>query len=480
MRYYPLYIILLMALMLNACRLGKQYMRPDVGLPSKLNSAEAKTDSMGLLLDTTWAMQQQDTFSIAQLEWWRIYTNKTLQKLLYEALEHNKDLKIAAARIKELAALRGVDLANLLPQLNGSMYGQKEGLNYGGDRYKNDPEFGAKLMLSWEVDLWGNLRWARDKGIAQFVGSIENQNALRSSLIAQVAQSYFELVAMDNELSIIRQTLHARTEGARLAKLRFEGGLTSETSYQQAQLEYARTATLLPELERKISIKQNEIAFLAGSYPSYIERETLKDNLQIPEQLPFGLPSALMEQRPDIRMAEQNLIAANATVGVSYTNMFPKLKLTAQFGLESEELQDLIKSPMHFLGANLLAPIFAMGKNRAIYKAKKAAFEQSCYTYEKVVLNAFKEVYNAIVDFNKIREILQVRRQFEQSAKATMEFAQLQYLNGVIGYMEVLDAQRNHFDAQVNLSNAIRDQQISLVRLYKALGGGWNLSDKPQ
>lgn len=291
------------------------------------------------------------------------------------------------------------------------------------------------------------------------------------SIVSEVAQAYFELVALDNELNIVRQTLYARKEGVRLAKLRFEGGLTAETSYQQAQVEYARTATLVPELERKISLKENDIAFLAGEYPHRIQRSILPEEVKLPETLPVGLPSTLLERRPDVREAEQKLIAANANVGIAYTNMFPRLSLTAQYGVESEEFSDFFKSPIHYISGNLLTPLFAMGKYKATLKAKKAAYEQECYSYEKSVLTAFKEARNAIVDFNKIKDIYESRLQLEHSSKATMELAQLQYINGVIGYLDVLDAQRSYFDAQIGLSNAVRDKQITLVRLYKA--GGW-------
>ena len=211
---------------------------------------------------------------------------------------------------------------------------------------KMTPEQGGKLTMTWELDLWGNLRWAKDKSIAQFLGSIEAQRALKMSIVSEVAQAYFELVALDNELNIVRQTLYARKEGVRLAKLRFEGGLTSETSYQQAQVEYARTATLVPELERKISLKENDIAFLAGEYPHRIQRSILPEEVKLPETLPVGLPSTLLERRPDVREAEQKLIAANASVGIAYTNIFPRLSLTAQYGVESEEFSDFFKSPI--------------------------------------------------------------------------------------------------------------------------------------
>ena len=220
-------------------------------------------------------------------------------------------------------------------------------------------------------------------------------------------------------------------------------------------------------------MKENDIAFLTGEYPHHIKRSVLPEDVMFSASLPVGLPSALLERRPDVRQAEQALIAANAAVGVAYTNLFPRLALTASYGAESDLLSELLKSPHQLFAANLLQPIFAMGKNRAMLKAKKAAYEQATYAYEKTVLNAFKDAYNAIAEFNKVKEIYETRLRLEQASKSTLDLAQLQYLNGVIGYMDLLDAQRGYLDAQIGLSNAVRDKQISMVNLYKALGGGW-------
>ena len=380
---------------------------------------------------------------------------------------------IAAARVKELAAMKHIDWANMFPSITTKVYAEKEGENYGGKGYKPSDQFDLKAGISWELDLWGNLRWARDKSMAEFMGSVENQRALKMSLIAQMAQSYFELVALDNELAIVKKTVEARREGLHLARIRYEGGLTNETAFRQAQVELARTATLVPELEKKISVKENEIAFLTGEYPHDINRSKLHDEVILPSALPVGLPSSLLERRPDVRQAEQSLIAANAAVGIAFTNLFPRLTLTAVAGSESGELVDILKSPYHMLTGTLLTPVFAMGKNRAALKAKKAAYEQAVHAYEKAVLNAFKDARNAIVEFNKTQEIYETRLRLEQSSKSALDLAQLQYINGVIGYMDLLDAQRGYLDAQIGLSNAIRDKQLTLVNLYKALGGGW-------
>lgn len=447
--------ILFLGVCLTSCQLGKHYTRPDLHLPERL-------DSMAT-----------DTMSIADFRWWEIYTDTTLQALIRQTLEHNKDMLTAAARLKEMAAQKRIAYANLFPEVKGQLYTDKEAENYGGDSYESVPEYSAKFIASWELDLWGNLRWAKDRSMAQFLQAVENQRALRMTLVAQVAQAYFELVALDNELAIVKQTLRARQESVHLAELRFNGGLTSETAYQQAQVELARTATLVPDLERAIALKENDISFLAGHYPSTVERSHHPQDIRLPETLPAGLPSSLLERRPDVRAAEEALIAANAEVGIAYTNLFPRITLTAHYGLESEEFRDFLHSPYHFLSANLLTPLFAMGKNRAALKAKKAACEQAAYQYEKAVLSAFKDARNAIVEFNKIQDIYDAQLELEQAARKSIDLTRTQYLNGYISYLDMLDAQRTYLDAQIALSNAVRDKQIALVQLYKALGGGW-------
>ena len=455
MKRKNIYIILLLSMFaLTSCKVGKSYVRPEMALPDSL-------------------AQQQDSMSIADEQRQAVYTDSTLRALIDRALEYNKDMLIAASRVKEMAAQKRISVANLLPQLTGKVEAEREVENYGGHSRDVGNTYEAKALLSWELDLWGNLRWKKVAAVAEYLQSVEAQRALRMTIVAEVAQAYYELVALDTELEIVRQTQKAREEGVRLARIRFEGGLTSETSYRQAQVELARTATLVPDLERKISLKENDIAFLAGEYPNRIARSRLLQEFNFPETLPVGLPSTLLERRPDIRQAEQKLIAANAKVGVAYTNMFPRLALTGGFGSESTSLSELLKSPYAVMEGALLTPIFGWGKNRAALKAKKAAFEGEVHNYEKSVLTAFKETRNAIVNFNKIKEVYELRANLERSAKSYMDLAQLQYINGVINYLDVLDAQRGYFDAQIGLSNAIRDELIAVVQLYKALGGGW-------
>ena len=307
---YITLVTLLVLVTFSACKVGKSYTRPDLHLPDSL-------------------AQHQDSLSFGDMDWWNIYTDSTLRGLIAKSLEYNKDILIAAARVKEMAAQKRISTAALLPDIKGTVTGEREFENHGGDAFKRNDTFEAQVLFSWELDLWGNLRWARSASIAEYLQSVEAQRALRMTIVSEVAQAYYELVALDTELEIVRQTLKAREEGMRLARIRFEGGLTSETSYRQSQVELARTATLVPDLERKISLKENDIAFLAGEYPNKIARSRLLQEFNFPNELPIGLPSDLLERRPDIRQAEQKLIAANAKVGWHIQICFPVFHLPA-------------------------------------------------------------------------------------------------------------------------------------------------------
>lgn len=450
----------LLTLSMSSCKLGQKYSRPDLNLPDKVSEEVLSQDN--------------DSTSVADISWEELYTDPILQDLIRKALNNNKDMQIAAAKIKEMIAAKRISFANMFPEFGLQLYGEKEVLNYGGNNPKPDPEFGAKLGVTWELDLWGKLRWANEADIAAYMQSVEARRALQLTIVSSVAAGYYELCALDQELKIVQQTLAARREGVRLAKLRYEGGLTSETAYNQAQVELARTETLVPSLERKIKNKESDLSMLLGEYTSSIPRGESLSHQDLPDFLPVGLPSTLLQRRPDMRQAEQSLKAANAKVGVAYTSLFPKIGLTAYGGFESAELSDLIKSPAWNVVGNLLQPIFAMGKNKARLKVAKAQYEQEVASYQKSVLSAFKEVNDAIVAVRKTKEIRASRAKLEAAARNYLDLAQLQYINGVSSYMDVLDAQRGLLDAQIGLNSAICDELLSVVYLYKALGGGYD------
>ncbi len=454
------YTILLVTLLFSSCRIGKNYIRPNLDIP----------ENIGVYVESA------DTTSITKIPWESLYVDDTLKKLITIALDHNKDIKIATAKIKEMLAGKRISFASMFPEVGLEVYSQKEVLNYGGNESKPDPEFGSKVALSWELDLWGNLRWANEAASAVYMQSIEGQHALNLTIVAEVITNYYQLCALDQELAIVQQTLNARHEAVQLAKLRYEGGLTSETSYNQALVELAQTETYIPSLTRQIKIKENDLNMLLGQYSGNIPRNLSLNAQHLSDTLPAGLPSSLLERRPDIRKAELKLMEANARVGVAQTSLFPRIRLTGNLGFESDELMNLIKSPAWFLVGNLAQPIFAMYKNKAKVEAAKARYEQELYSYQKSVLNAFKEVSNAIIGVRKTKEIRISCEKLEKAARKYLELAKLQYINGVISYIDVLDAQRGLFNAQIGLNKAILEELLSAVYLYKALGGGYIIS----
>ncbi|WP_430813088.1 efflux transporter outer membrane subunit [Carboxylicivirga sp. RSCT41] len=448
-------VLTLLVVLSTSCKVGKKYTRPELNLPNKL-------EEMSI-----------DTSTIDDLAWWELYTDTILQNLINEALENNKDMLIATARLKQYMAAKRIASADLYPHLKADFHAENEMENFGGNNEEISPELELKGTLSWELDLWGNIRWGREAAIAEYLATQEGQRALQMTIVAEVAETYFILIAQYDELEIISQTLKAREAGVNFANKRFRGGLTSETSVQQAEVELAKTMTLLPVLERKIRLTQNSLALLLGTYKSEIDQWTGLDEQEMPDQLPAGLPAQLLERRPDIRKAEQELIAANAQVGVATTDRFPRFSLTSSFGRENDDLGELLKSPYWFIAGDILAPVFQGGKLKARQKVTEALLEQQIYAYQQTVLTAFQETNAAIMTVRKAQEVYQAQSNLEAASRNYQKLARLQYLNGVINYLDLLDAQRSLLDAEIQLNNAKRDELLSMVFLYKALGGGW-------
>ena len=430
------------------------------------------------LPETFVASVQTDTLTWADVEWWKIYPDTTLHSLIKQALEYNKDMLAAAERLREMEYRYKIQRSQLWPSISASVYGENEYTNYSGKEPANDPVASVLGSFSWEIDLWGNLRWASREKLAEYFASVEAQRALKISLIAEVANAYFDLQALDNELLIVRRTLETRDEGVQKARIRLDGGLTSDIPYQQALVERATTAALVPELEREVAMKESELAFLTGSYPRHIERSRIPLELSYRKEIPVGVPSQLLTRRPDLRQAEQELRAAEAAVGVAQAERFPSFTITFDGGTETNTLANIIKAPYYYLLGNFVAPVFEFGKRRANFKAAIAEYNQARLNYEKDVLQAFKEVYDAVVSYNSAVENTSLKFDLQEASKQYVALANLQYINGAISYMDVLDAQRAYFSSQVELSNAIMQEYKVLVDLYKALGGGWNAAEE--
>lgn len=442
--------------LLASCSPAKHCAEPDLALPS-----------------TFFAEEHADTTTLADIQWWNLYSDTLLQNLIMQTLERNKDMQIAYQRVEELRQLHRIAKAGMFPSISAQTGGDHEWTWKDGGSVKSDPEPMLKADISWEVDLWGVFRWSNRKAAAEYLASIESQRAMQMTLIAEVAKSYFELIALDNQLRIVNRTLITREEGVSQARLRFEGGLTSETSYQQAKVELATTASEIPGLRRKIALKESQISLLAGSYPDSVKRSSVAEISMDYEQVPYGIPSGLLKRRPDIRRAEQNLMAAQAAVGVAQAARFPTFTINLSGGFENDDFKAFFQNPILYAAGKLVAPLFSFGKKQAKFKASISAYNQSALEYEKTVMEAFKEVNDAVITYRSAKENTVLKKNLMDATKKYVDLARLQYINGVITYLDVLDAQRKFFSAQVEMSTAICNEYLAIVDLYKVLGGGW-------
>lgn len=452
------YIILMYATLgITSCSGTRNLAQPQADLP------ESFRPSLG-----------NDSNSVADIEWWKFYSDSTLCKMIERTITFNRDFLKAGATVEQLRQLYGIQKLNYTPDITGNIYGNQETNNYDGAGTTKDPEYGLKASIAWEVNLWGAMTWSQREAKAKYMASVNDMRAMQMTLIAETASAYFRLIALDNELSIVRQTLITRSEALHQAQLRFEGGLTSETVFQQAKVEYATTASLVPNLERQIVVARNALSLLMGEFPAEnLERGMMDVNLNLPDRLPAGIPSELLTRRPDLRASEQRLKAAMANVGLTYADRFPTFRIGFTGGLENNRMENFFKSPFTYVVGSITGTIFDFGKKKRKYQASIAAYEQARYSYEQSVMTAFHEVDNAIETCRRAHESAALKVDLRDAAAKYVQLALLQYRGGALSYIDVLDAQRRYFDAQIGVSNAVRDQYLALVNLYKVLGGGW-------
>lgn len=450
--------LLLAAVVCSSCSINKRVTQPDLNLPESLIPGLA----------------QPDTLSLADMKWMEFFADSMLLNLIDSALTYNKDMLIASARIREYEQRHRIKRSELFPTIGIDIHADRETTTKSpGSDAVEEIELSAVATLSWELDLFGRLRWGKKEAMANYLKTIEARRALQMTLISEVATSYIELVALDKELSIVESTLTTRRENMAKAKLRFEGGLTSEIPYQQAQVEFARTAAMIPDLRHKIKQKENEISFLTGGYPSSVERASVQNSLAPIPELHVGLPSDLIERRPDVRAAKNSFESSIAKVGISWANRFPRFVIDLEAGFEHTEFKGFFSAPWTHMVGSIAGPVFSFGKRKAEYEAQLAACEAECYAYEECVLQAFREVSDAVDAYNAAVENTQQMETLMHSSHKYVELALFQHINGHISYMDVLDAQRSYFSAEIQHSNATRDQYLALIHLYKALGGGW-------
>jgi multidrug efflux system outer membrane protein len=456
--------LLCAALLVSGCTLGPDYERPEVPLPETWR-------------DVSTAEQE----SLANIPWWELFQDPELVGLIEIALAENKDLLIAVERIEEARAFYGFQRADLYPKVDVEAFAGRVGVSEnslpqlpsGSDDEVSLYSVGATAF--WELDFFGRIRRATEAELRLVYATEQGRRAVVLALVADVARVYVELRDFDRRLEIARRTLVSREEYVVVARDRFEGGRTSELDLRQAEAERHRTASAVYDFERLVTQKENELSFLLGRNPGAIPRGSALTELGVAPGVPAGLPSALLERRPDVRAAEEELASATARIGEAKALLYPTISLTGAFGWQSTDLDELLDSDAQSwsLGANLLQPIFNAGQNRRRVDVTESQQRQALYAYERSVLRAFREVEDALVDLRQSGLRRAVEGERVAAEQKVLELAELRYEGGVAEYLEVLDAQRSLFDAELEEAEAQRDELVALIQLYKALGGGW-------
>jgi multidrug efflux system outer membrane protein len=419
---------------------------------------------------------QPTTESLGEQKWWEVFQDQQLQEMIHTALQHNYDVRIAATRILEAQAQLGITRADQLPTINGGA----QAVNQRNPRTKFFPPYETSanqvdLSLAWELDFWGKYRRATEAARGNLLATEWARQAVMSTLVRDVATAYFQLRALDLQLEISRRTLASRQDSLRLTQTLANGGATSMLDVRQAEQLVSTAAETIPDLERRIEQQENFLSTLLGNNPGPIARGTkLTEQPHMPE-IPAGLPSDLLERRPDIREAEAQLIAANAQIGVAKAAYFPQISLTATGGYQSSALTSLFTGPagLWSFGGSLVQPIFAGGRIRSGVKFSEARKQEALLTYQQTIQQAFRGVSDELVEYHKDQEFRLFQEQLAVSAQDAAQLSEMRYRGGAASYLEVLTNETNYFTAELGLAQAQSNELVGLVQLYQALGGGW-------
>ncbi len=455
----------LVMLLLSGCAVGPNYKRPSVDVPSAYRGASPQE-----------ATQSAPESSLADLKWWEVFQDKQLQDLIHAALQQNYDVRIAATRILQAQAQVGITRADQLPTINAGAQTNDQR----SARAKLFPAFETSahevdLSLAWDLDFWGKYRRATESARANLLATEWNREAVITTLVSDVAAAYFQLRELDLELEIARRTLASRQDSLRITQMLANGGATSMLDVRQAEQLVFTAAETIPDVERRIEQQENFISTLLGNNPSPIARGMkLTEQPHAPE-VPAGLPSRLLERRPDIRQAEAQLIAANAQIGVAKADYFPQISLTANGGFQSSALTSLFTGPAGLwnFGGSLAQPIFAGGRIRSNVRSSEARQQEAALVYQQTIQQAFRGVSDALVEYRKDREFREQQEQLAFSAQDAARLSETRYRGGATSYLEVLTNETNYFNAELGLAQAQFNELLGLVRIYRNLGGGW-------
>jgi multidrug efflux system outer membrane protein len=462
-----LILIAVIVSLLSACMAGPKYRKPEVKSPAVFRADPAATP---------------DPSSLADLKWFEVFKDERLQELIRTALVQNYDLREAVARVNAARANLGITRSDQFPTITTGADVTTLRNSAGGSfpipsGVSLDRTFGGVVLnlLSFELDLWGRLRRATEAARADLLAADENRKAVITTLVGDVAASYFDLLELDMELEIAKRTLATRQESLRLIQVRQQGGVATQLDVRQAEQLVYGAAQTIPDIERLIERRENQISLLLANNPGAIVRGRRLTEQEQPPEVPAGLPSSLLERRPDIHAAEQNLIASNAIIGVAKAAYFPNISLTGFMGFQSNQLSSLFTGPTRVwqFVPQVTQPIFTAGRIKSNVRLAQAQQQIALVQYERAIRNSFREVSDALIEYRKVKEIRTQQELLVTTLQDRSRLAYLRYRGGVDTLLNALDADRDLFSAELSLAQTRRNELLALVQLYKALGGGW-------
>jgi outer membrane protein, multidrug efflux system len=459
-------VIAASAFISGCAAVGPNYKRPDLSPPATFRGV---TDV-------------QAAASLADEPWWQVFSDEALQALIRDAIAHNLDLRIAVARVQEARALSGVARSFLYPEVNltagytgnqASRNSQPPGAFKDADRTYNNTS--VEAAMAWELDLFGRLRRENEAAFARYLSTEEGRRAVLVALVSDVASSYFLVRELDLQLEIARRTLELNDQTVVFYRQRLSGGVSNRLELDQAVANRALTGASIPEIERQIAVLENAISVLVGRPPGAIPRGRTLDGQHVPPAIPLGVPAALLERRPDVVEAERLLIAANADIGAAKALFYPTISLTGSVGALSGDFSDLLKgdSIIWSVGAGLFQPLFNAGRNRRNYEATLARFDQALAQYQNAALNAYREVADALITIDKLAQIRTEQEAGVAALRDASELSRARYDTGLSNYLEILIADQDLFERELQLAQTRGEQLRAISQLYRALGGGW-------
>lgn len=460
--------LLLPVFFLTACRLGKEYQRPEVELPQQFGTVSFA-----------------DTSSIADIEWKKFFSDTTLQALIEKGIQYNHDLLIAIKRIdiaqQQVKQAKALQLPEVDLRIAGSISRPSDNSLNGislksflGKSYVEN--YSAAVNFSWEADIWGKIRGQKEITLTEYLQSYEGTKAVQTQLVSDIAQGFFNLLMLDKQVEISRKNLMLNDSFLTATRLLKDAGVVNALAVQQAESQKQSTALLIPQLEQQIAIQENALQVLTGQLPGKLSRNVLLDDVALTDNLSAGLPAAMLSRRPDVRSDELALQIATTQIGIAKANMYPALNITAGGGLESFKASNWFNIPNSLFGlaaGSIAQPIFKRRQLKTQYEIARLEREQAVIKFKQSVLTATGEVADALVSVEKLKEQQQIASGQVDTLRSAVGNAQLLFKSDMANYLEVITAQGNALQAELNLASIRRQQLSAIVELYRSLGGGW-------